>query len=89
LFPELNVDIKLFAVVGMAAYFSGVVQAPLTGIVLIIEMTENYALILPLFIACFTALLIADWLGSQPIYEALMENDLRQDRIELFTQPPP
>ena len=60
--PELNVNIGMFAVVGMAAYFSAVVQAPLTGIVLIIEMTQNYALILPLFIACFTALIIADLL---------------------------
>lgn len=82
LFPELNVDPKLFAVVGMAAYFSGVVQAPLTGIVLIIEMTGNYALILPLFIACFTALLMANGLGSSPVYEALLENDMRNDRIE-------
>lgn len=81
LFPELNVDARLFAVVGMAAYFSGVVQAPLTAIVLIIEMTSNYALILPLFIACFTALLIANWLGSPPVYEALLENDLRKERI--------
>ncbi len=81
LFPELNVDSKLFAVVGMAAYFSGVVQAPLTAIVLIIEMTSNYSLILPLFIACFTALLIANWLGNPPVYEALLENDLRKDRI--------
>lgn len=81
-FPELNVDARLFAVVGMAAYFSGVVQAPLTGIVLIIEMTSDYALILPLFIACFTALLIANWLGCPPVYEALLENDLRKERIQ-------
>jgi CIC family chloride channel protein len=86
LFPELNVDTTMFAVVGMAAYFSGIVQAPLTGIVLIIEMTENYALILPLFIACFTALLIADWFGSQPIYEALLKNDLQKDSIGVSTQ---
>ncbi|CAD6873409.1 H(+)/Cl(-) exchange transporter ClcA [Methylomonas fluvii] len=81
-FPGLNVDPRLFAVVGMAAYFSGVVQAPLTGIVLIIEMTGDYALILPLFTACFTALLIANWLGCPPVYEALLENDLRKERIQ-------
>jgi CIC family chloride channel protein len=80
LFPELNVDPKLFAVVGMAAYFTAVVQAPLTAIVLIIEMTSNYVLILPLFIACFTALLIANWLGIPPVYEALLASDLRKDR---------
>lgn len=82
LFPEWNVDSNLFAVVGMAAYFSAVVQAPLTGIVLIIEMTENYTLVLPLFIACFSALLIADWAGNPPIYEALLENDLKKDQFK-------
>ena len=78
IFPELNVDTGLFAVVGMAAYFSAVVQAPLTGIVLIIEMTQNYELILPLFIACFTALVIADGLGCPPVYEALLQNELKK-----------
>ncbi|OAI19771.1 hypothetical protein A1507_06305 [Methylomonas koyamae] len=68
------VDPRLFATVGMAAFFTGVVQAPLTAIVLIIELTGNYALILPLFIACFVALLIAGWLKTSPIYDALMKN---------------
>jgi len=79
LFPDLPVNIKLFAVVGMAAFFSAVVKAPLTGIILIIEMTANYALILPLFIACFSALLIADWQGSPPIYDALLRLTLEQN----------
>ena len=78
LFPELNVDAKLFAVVGMASYFTGVVMAPLTGIVLIIEMTGNYTLILPLFVACFSAQIVADWLGVVPIYEALLEKNIRK-----------
>ncbi len=77
LFPALAIDSKLFIVVGMAAFFSGIVQAPLTGIVLMVEMTENYALILPLFTACFTALLIAEWLETPAIYDALLENDFR------------
>lgn len=76
LFPVLHVDAKLFAVVGMAAFFSAVVKAPLTGIILIIEMTANYALILPLLIACFSALFITDWLGSPPIYDALSRMNL-------------
>ena len=82
LVPELNADSKLFAVVGMAAYFTGVVHAPLTAIVLIIEMTGNYTLILPLFIACFSALLAADCAGNLPLYEALLDNDLRKDRCK-------
>ena len=38
---------ETFAVVGMAAYFSAIVRAPLTGIVLVVEMTGNYSLVLP------------------------------------------
>jgi CIC family chloride channel protein len=77
LFPQLLLEPNAFAVVGMAAYFTGVVRAPLTGIVLMIEMTGNYGLILPLFVACFSSLLIADELNDLPIYEALLERDLR------------
>ncbi len=86
LFPGFNIDSSLFAVVGMAAYFTAVVHAPLTGIVLIIELTGNYALVLPLFIACFSTLLIADWLGNLPVYEASVGNDLRKDRFSRLTR---
>jgi CIC family chloride channel protein len=79
LFPELNVDPKLFAVVGMASFFTGVVQAPLTGIVLIIEMTGNYTLILPLFVACFSAHFIADWFEVRPVYDALLEKTIQEN----------
>lgn len=67
---------EAFAMVGMAAYFTGIVRAPLTGIVLIVEMTGNYALMLPLLIACLTAHAVADVLGDRPVYEALLERDL-------------
>jgi CIC family chloride channel protein len=65
-----------FAVVGMAALFTAIVRAPLTGIVLILEMTASYPLMLQLLAACFTAYALADLLRDQPIYEALLERDL-------------
>ncbi|HEY4574088.1 MAG TPA: chloride channel protein, partial [Thermoanaerobaculia bacterium] len=65
-----------FAVVGMAALFTSIVRAPLTGIVLILEMTSSYPLMLPLLAACFTAYALADFLHDRPIYEALLERDL-------------
>ncbi|MGV3722782.1 MAG: ClC family H(+)/Cl(-) exchange transporter, partial [Actinomycetota bacterium] len=76
---------EAFAVVGMAAYFTGIVRAPLTGIVLIVEMTGNYALMLPLLVSCITAYAVADMLGDRPVYEALLERDLlrSQERPEL------
>jgi CIC family chloride channel protein len=60
----------------MAAYFTAIVRAPLTGIVLIIEMTGNYAQMLPLLVACFCAYAVAEGLGELPIYEHLLERDL-------------
>jgi len=76
LFPHLVPVPAIFAVVGMAAYFTAIVRAPLTGIVLIIEMTGNYAQMLPLLVACFCAYLVAEALGELPIYENLLERDL-------------
>ncbi|GIW46101.1 MAG: voltage gated Cl- channel protein [Candidatus Binatia bacterium] len=75
-FPESSTHAQIFAVVGMAAYFSAITRAPLTGIVLMIEMTGNYSLVLPLLGACLTAYGIADFLRDRPIYEALLERDL-------------
>ena len=75
-FPHLVPFPAIFAVVGMAAYFTAIVRAPLTGIVLIIEMTGNYAQMLPLLVACFCAYLVAEGLGELPIYENLLERDL-------------
>lgn len=68
----------VFAVVGMAAYFTAIVRAPLTGIMLIVEMTGNYALMLPLLVSCFCAYIAAESLKDRPIYEALLARDLRR-----------
>ena len=75
-FPHLVPIPAIFAVVGMAAYFTAIVRAPLTGIVLIIEMTGNYAQMLPLLVACFCAYIVAEGMGELPIYENLLERDL-------------
>ena len=70
---------ETFAVVGMAAYFAAIVRAPLTGIVLIVEMTNSYDQMLPLLVACFAAYAVADFVMDRPIYEALLERDLAQE----------
>jgi CIC family chloride channel protein len=74
--PEGGGAPQVLAVVGMAAYFTAIVRAPLTGIVLMVEMTGNYSLVLPLLAACLTAYGVADFLGDRPVYEALLERDL-------------
>jgi len=76
LLPPYLLDPPTFAVVGMAAFFTAVVRAPLTAIVLLVEMTGDYGLVLPLLIACLAAGGIADYLRDAPIYEALLLRDL-------------
>jgi chloride channel protein, CIC family len=76
--PNLAVPPDAFAVVGMAAFFTGVVRAPVTGIVLIIEMTGSLPMLLPMLGACFAAMLIPTLLGNAPIYESLRDLDARQ-----------
>ncbi|MGR4880175.1 ClC family H(+)/Cl(-) exchange transporter [Streptomyces sp. LARHCF249] len=60
-----------FAITGMAALFSAVVRAPVTGIVLTVEITGSTALLVPLLTACFAATLTADRMGSTPVYDSL------------------
>jgi CIC family chloride channel protein len=76
--PAVLPQPAIVAVVGMAAYFTAIVRAPLTGVVLIIEMTGNYEQMLPLLVSCFCAYTVAEYLRSLPIYEALLERDLRR-----------
>ncbi len=74
-FPDLHVQPAGFAVVGMAAFFTGVVRAPLTGIVLVVEMTGSVSMLLPMLGACFAAMLAPTLLRDAPIYEALAVRD--------------
>jgi chloride channel protein, CIC family len=78
----------VFAVVGMAAYFAAIVRAPLTGIMLIVEMTGNYSLMLPLLVSCFCAYATAELLNDLPIYEALLERDLKRGGDDLHLKEP-
>ncbi|GAK52713.1 chloride channel core [Candidatus Moduliflexus flocculans] len=78
LFPEAAPIPAVFAVVGMAAYFTAIVRAPLTGIMLIVEMTGNYSQMLPLLVSCFCAYAVTELLKDLPIYEALLQRDLKR-----------
>ena len=70
-FPGVADSPVAFAVTGMAAFFTSVVRAPLTGIVLVIELTANYTQLLPMLAACFTAMLVPTLLHNAPIYDSL------------------
>jgi CIC family chloride channel protein len=68
-----SIAVAACAVAGMCAMFSGIVRAPLTGVVLIGEMTGGFDMMLPLLVASFTAYIVAESLRDTPIYEALLQ----------------
>jgi CIC family chloride channel protein len=76
--PHPDISPVALAVVGMAALFSASVRAPLTGIVLTVEMTGRGDLTLSLLGASLMAMLVAMLLKSKPIYETLKRRMLEQ-----------
>ena len=82
-FPALSEQPSAFAVVGMAAFFTAVVRAPLTGIVLVTEMTGCFTLLLPMLLACFAAMVVPTLLRNAPIYDAL-----RVPGVQTMRHPP-
>lgn len=76
----LGVMPELFAVncivFGMAAYFSAVVKSPITGSILIMEMTGSFEHMLALIIVSMTAYLVADLTGGEPVYDMLLARSL-------------
>lgn len=68
--------ITAFVVIGMASYFAAIVRAPVTGVVLITEMTGSFTTLLPLVLASLVAYLTAEALGARPIYTQLLERNL-------------
>lgn len=83
LFPQYGIEAGTFAIAGMGALFAATVRAPLTGIVLVLEMTDNYQLILPMIITCLGATLVAQFLGGKPLYSSILARTLqRQEALQ-------
>ncbi|CAM2781821.1 chloride channel protein [Prescottella defluvii] len=70
------------AIVGMAAFFGATVRAPLTGIVLVIEMTATAMITVPMAAATAAAVLVAQLAGSAPIYDSLRERMLGRPTVD-------
>jgi CIC family chloride channel protein len=89
-----------FALVGMGAFFAGAIRAPITSILIIFEMTGDYAIILPLMISNVISYTVAARLQPVPVYDALLgqdgvavpdhetRRDLRTMTVEYAMRPP-
>jgi CIC family chloride channel protein len=62
-----------FALAGMGAFFAAVARVPITGIVIVFEMTTDFNLVLPLMIGSVIAYLIADRIAPGSLYDRLLE----------------
>ncbi len=71
--PFFRTNLIIFS---MAAYFSAVVKSPVTGSILIMEMTASFNHMLPLIIVSIVAYLMADLAKTKPIYEELLDRSL-------------
>ena len=70
-----------FVILAMAGYFTAIVRAPITGIVLIMEMTGSFNHMLSLTVVAITAYVVADLLKSPPVYDALLDNLLAKEQL--------
>lgn len=62
-----------FVVLGMAGFFASIVRSPITGIVLVYELTGNMNNILPIATVSLISYAVANLMGVSPIYETLLE----------------
>src|ERR1700690_4509086 len=74
-FPAYTATPGAYALVGMGAAFAGIVRAPMTSVLMIFEMTQDYAVIVPLMIANLVSLFISSRFQKQALYEALAVQD--------------
>lgn len=77
------------ALIGMAAFFTSSVQAPVTGIILASEMTGSVTWLPPMLGTVAIAMVIAMMLGSEPIYDALTTRAARNARKNLAGEAQP
>ncbi len=76
IYPSIDIPVGVFAIAGMAAIFASTVMAPITGLVLAIEMTSNYEMILPLIITTVTTTVLTAIWSNKPIYSTLLQRTL-------------
>lgn len=81
-FSVPNEIIVHFMLLGMAAYFTAVVRAPITGITLILEMTGNFSYLYMLIIVCTITYIFTELLKMEPIYERLYFNMFQKQILE-------
>jgi len=86
--PSVTPEPAGLALIGMAAFFTASVRAPVTGLILATELTGTTNLLAPMLGACALAMLIATSLRCRPIYELLTDRAVRAARQNVAERRP-
>ncbi len=78
-FPQMTVPVGAYALVGMGTLFAGILRAPMTSVFMILEVSGNYSIILPVIISNAIAYFISRTFQKTPIFDLLS----RQDGLDL------
>lgn len=79
---DFSIHPGMFAVAGMGGLFAACVRSPITGVILVLEMTQNYSLILPLMATCITSTTVVQLARNEPIYTQLLQRTLRLNKLK-------
>ena len=74
-FPHLAGTVGAYALVGMGVLFAGFLRAPLTSVFMVLEVSGNYSIILPVILANMIAYLLSRALQPVPIFEVFTHQD--------------
>src|SRR5690349_18023163 len=77
--PFASADAGAYALVGMGTLFAGIIRAPMTSVIMVFEITQDYQILVPLMVANLLSFWISRHYQPIPVYEAL----LRQDGVHL------
>ena len=76
----MSLNLEAVIILGMVGAFSAIVKSPITGIILITEMTGNFIHLVFLSVVALTAYTVSGLLGTEPIYEQLLHRLLNKSR---------
>jgi len=79
LFPQLAIPVGAYALVGMGTLFAGILRAPMTSVFMMLEVSGNYTIIVPVIISNAIAYVISRTFEPTPVFDLLS----RQDGIDL------
>ncbi|MCS0501019.1 H(+)/Cl(-) exchange transporter ClcA [Ancylobacter mangrovi] len=79
--------LQALAIAAMGGLFSATIGAPMVGVVLVMELTGSYGILVPVLLTTIFANMVAQWLGGRPIYEILLDRTLALEAQASETPP--